>query len=115
MTALRSDIWLANLNPSKKSNEIGKIRPVVIFQNDELNRSSYPTTIILPLTTDLIDDAQPLRFRVDKRENLKKDSDVLIAHIRSIDNIRLIEKIASLSESEMIEIKELLDEVLLNY
>lgn len=115
MTALRSDIWLANLNPSKKSNEIGKIRPVVIFQNDELNRSSYPTTIILPLTIDLIDDAQPLRFRVHKRENLKKDSDVLIAHIRSIDNIRLIEKIASLSESEMIEIKELLDEVLLNY
>ncbi len=115
MTALRSDIWLANLNPSKKSNEIGKIRPVVIFQNDELNKSSYPTTIILPLTTELIDDAQPLRFRVSKRENLKKDSDVLIAHIRSVDNIRLIEKVASLSENEMIEIKELLDEVLLNY
>jgi len=47
MTALRSEIWLANLNPSKKSNEIGKIRPVLIFQNDELNRSSYPTTVIL--------------------------------------------------------------------
>lgn len=115
MTALRSEIWLANLNPSKKSNEIGKVRPVLIFQNDELNRSSYPTTVILPLTTSLIDNAKPLRFRVNKREQLEKDSDILIAHIRSIDNIRLIEKVATLSEDEMIEIKELLDEVLLNY
>ncbi len=115
MIPLRSEIWLANLNPSKKANEIGKIRPVLIFQNDEINRSSYPTTIILPLTTSLIDNAKPLRFRVEKRENLKKNSDILIAHIRSIDNIRLIEKIASLNKNEMIEIKELLDEVLLNY
>lgn len=115
MTALRSEIWLANLNPSKKANEVGKIRPVVIFQNDEINQSSYPTTVILPLTTSLIADARPLRFRVTKRENLKKDSDILIAHIRSIDNVRLIEKIASLSHDEMDEIKELLDEVLLNY
>ena len=115
MTALRGDIWLANLNPSKKANEVGKIRPVVIFQNDEINRSSYPTTVVLPLTTALIDDAKPLRFRVTKREKLQKDSDLLIAHIRSIDNARLIEKIASLSEDEMLEIKELLDEVLLNY
>ncbi len=115
MIPLRSEIWLANLNPSKKANEIGKIRPVLIFQNDEINRSSYPTTIILPLTTSLIDNAKPLRFRVEKRENLKKNSDILIAHIRSIDNIRLIEKIASLNKNEMIEIKELLGEVLLNY
>ncbi|CAA6799604.1 MAG: mRNA interferase [uncultured Sulfurovum sp.] len=115
MTALRSEIWLANLNPSKKSNEIGKTRSVLIFQNDELNRSSYPTTVILPLTTSLIDNAKPLRFRVNKREKLEKDSDILIAHIRSIDNIRLIEKVVTLNEDEMIEVKELLDEVLLNY
>jgi len=115
MTALRSEIWLANLNPSKKSNEIGKVRPVLIFQNNELNRSTYPTMVILPLTTSLIDNAKPFRFRVNKREQLKKDSDILIAHIRSIDNIRFIEKVATLSEDEMIEIKELLDEVLLNY
>ncbi|CAA6804591.1 MAG: mRNA interferase [uncultured Sulfurovum sp.] len=115
MTALRSEIWLANLNPSKKSNEIGKIRPVLIFQNDELNRSDYPTTVILPLTTSLIDNAKPLRFRVNKREKLQKDSDILMAHIRSIDNIRLIERVATLSENEMLEVKELLDEVLLNY
>ena len=115
MTAYRGEIWLANLNPSKKANEIGKIRPVLIFQNDSLNKSDYQTTIVLPLTTSLIEDAKPLRYRINAQDNLKKDSDILIAHIRSIDNIRLIEKISQLTKKEMLEIKELLDEVLLNF
>ncbi|MEA3553479.1 MAG: type II toxin-antitoxin system PemK/MazF family toxin [Campylobacterota bacterium] len=110
---LKGEIWLANLNPSKKSNEIGKVRPVLIFQNDELNKSSYPTTIIIPLTTSLIDDAQPLRYRIDKKNNLNQDSDLLIAHIRAIDNNRLINKISELSNNDMNIIKKLLDEVLL--
>ncbi len=115
MTAYRGEIWLANLNPSKKSNEIGKIRPVLIFQNDGLNESNYQTTIVLPLTTSLIDDAKPLRYRINSKDNLKENSDILIAHIRSIDNTRLIEKISQLGKNEMQEIKELLDEVLLNF
>ena len=114
MTAHRGEIWLANLNPSKKANEIGKIRPVLIFQNDELNKSDYATTIIIPFTTSLIDEAEPLRYRIRKRDRLEKDSDLLVAHIRSIDNNRLIQKIAALSSNEMTIIKKLLDEVLLD-
>ena len=112
MTACRGEIWLINLNPIKKSNEIGKIRPALILQNDELNHGNYPTTIILPLTTSLVDDAEPLRYRVVKREKLEKNSDILIANIRSIDNTRFIEKLTSLTAKEMQYIKSLLDEVL---
>ncbi len=112
MTAYRGDIWLINFNPVKKSNEVGKIRPALILQNDELNSGGYPTTIVIPLTTKLIDDAKPLRYRISKRDDLKEDSDVLIAHIRSIDNTRLIEKLASLDKNEIVEIKRLVDEVL---
>ena len=115
MTAYRGEIWLANLNPSKRANEIGKTRPVLIFQNNELNKSDYTTTIIIPLTTSLIDDAEPLRYRIDKRDKLDKNSDLLLAHIRSIDKNRLIQKIAILPNNEMSKIKKLLDEVLLNY
>lgn len=115
MTAYRSEIWLANLNPVKRVNEIGKTRPVLIFQNDELSKSDYATTIIIPFTTSLINDAEPLRYRINKREKLDKNSDLLIAHIRSIDNNRLIEKIATLPNNDMDKIKKLLDEVLLNF
>ena len=115
MTAYRGEIWLANLNPSKKPNEIGKVRPVLIFQNDELNESEYPTTVVLPLTTSLINNARPLRYRIEKRGRLKQNSDLLIANIRAIDNSRLIEKVAQLDKRELSEVKELLDDVLLNY
>lgn len=112
MTACRGEIWLINLNPIKKNNEIGKIRPALVLQNDELNSANYPTTIILPLTTSLIDDAEPLRYRVSSRDKLEQDSDILIANIRAIDNARFIEKLAILSSKEVFYIKNLLDEVL---
>lgn len=41
--------------------------------------------------TQLIDDAYPLRVRVDKSSKLLKSSDLLIDQIRSIDNKRLID------------------------
>ena len=112
MNPSNGDIWLVNLNPAKRDNEMGKIRPSVIFQNDELNNSSYPTTIIIPLSTQLIDDAKPIRLRVKKRENLEKDSDMVLTQIRSIDKSRLIKKIAQLSVQEQIELKKLFLEIL---
>jgi mRNA interferase MazF len=108
----KGEIWLANLNPTKKSNEVGKTRPVLIFQNNILNKSTYPTTIIIPLSTSLIDDAKPLRYRINKREKLEKDSDLLIAQIRSVDNSRFIEKLATLNEQELYQIKTLLDDII---
>lgn len=81
-------IWLANLNP-QKGTEPGKTRPVLILQDQALLDASHPSTIIIPLTTNLTDDAVPLRVRVKARERLKRDSDLLIDQIRAIDNRRL--------------------------
>ena len=111
MMVSKGEIWLANLNPAKKNNEVGKVRPVLVVQTDELNHSVYPTTIILPLSTSLVDDTEPLRMRVTKREKLQKDSDILIAQIRAIDNSRFVEKLAALTAKEMKRVKLLFDEV----
>ena len=112
MILYRGDIWLVNLNPIKKNNEMGKVRPVVIFQNNELNHNDYPTTIIIPLSTILVDDVEPIRMRIQKREKLKEDSDLVITQIRAIDNDRFIEKLATLNNSELEKIKELVNEVI---
>ncbi|MGJ0366255.1 type II toxin-antitoxin system PemK/MazF family toxin [Aliarcobacter cryaerophilus] len=112
MMVSKGEIWLANLNPSKKSNEMGKVRPVLVYQNDELNHSDYPTTIIIPLTTHLIDDAEPIRMRINKKEKLKEDSDLVITHIRAIDNNRFIEKLTMLNNVQMQKVKELFEEVI---
>jgi mRNA interferase MazF len=84
------DIWLANLNPGRGT-EPGKTRPVIILQNQVLLDVEHPSTLIIPLTTNLIDKAEPLRLRIKSQDKLKKDSDLLIDQIRAIDNLRLIE------------------------
>ncbi|MGE3613319.1 MAG: type II toxin-antitoxin system PemK/MazF family toxin [Sulfurimonas sp.] len=112
MTVCKGEIWLINLNPVKKNNEMGKIRPALIYQNDELNRSGYATTIIIPLSTSLIDNAEPIRMRVLKRDALEEDSDLVITQIRAIDNDRFIKKLTVLTQKELQKVKELLDEII---
>ena len=96
MMVSRGEIWLANLNPTKKNNEMGKVRPVLIYQNDELNHNNYPTTIIIPLTTKLIDNTEPIRMRIKSKDKLKDDSDLVITHIRAIDNSRFMGEVVEI-------------------
>ena len=44
------DVWVANLNPNRQR-EIGKIRPVLVFQANELTAANSPTIVILPMST----------------------------------------------------------------
>ena len=102
----KGEIYLARLNP-RKGNEVGKIRPVFIYQTDMLNEIGHPTTIILPLSTYLIDEAYPLRYRVISQDGLDRDSDILCDQIRAIDNQRIIsERLVKLPWQDVFEIDE---------
>ena len=90
MIRKRGEIWLADLN-SRRGTEAGKTRPVLIVQAQALLDADHPSTLIVPLTTKLIDDAQPLRLRIPAAGALKKNSDALIDQLRAIDNRRLIQ------------------------
>ena len=102
----RGDIVIVNLNP-KKGDEVGKIRPAVIISGDEENEI-LDTVILLPLSTDLIEDMYPYRIRISKRDNLKKDSDVLINQIRTLSKKRVDKKIGKILENEYKSIIEAL-------
>lgn len=84
------EVWLANLNPGRGT-EPGKIRPVLILQNQALLDANHPSTLIIPFTTNLIDDTEPLRLRVPAQAGLDKDSDLLVDQLRAIDNKRLVD------------------------
>ena len=102
----KGEIYLAKLNP-KKGNEVGKIRPVLIYQTNILNDCEHPTTIVLPISTVLIDGAFPLRYRITKRDKLEKTSDVLCDQIRALDNQRVLNGlITKLTYKEMLEIDQ---------
>ena len=81
------EIWLADLNP-QNGTEPGKYRPVLIIQDQVLLDISHPSTLIVPLTTNLVEDSEPLRIRIKAHNQLEKDSDLLIDQIRAIDNRR---------------------------
>ena len=108
----KGEIYLAKLNP-KKGNEVGKIRPVLIYQTNLLNDCEHLTTIILPISTILIDDAYPLRYRISKRDNLEKNSDILCDQIRALDNQRIIPNLLTvLTYKEILEIDKQIKVVL---
>ena len=60
---LNGEIWLANLNPGR-GKEPGKVRPVLIVQGQALLDAKHPSTLVVPLTTQLTEDAEPLRLRI---------------------------------------------------
>ncbi|BBP45777.1 mRNA interferase [Thiosulfatimonas sediminis] len=108
----RGGIYLANLNPAKGS-EPGKVRPVLVIQNDWLNEVQHATVIVLPLTTVLVDDAEPLRFRLFARDKLQKSSDVLCDQIRALDLRRITSDcLTTLTSAELASIEQNLKQVL---
>lgn len=85
----RGEVWLASLDP-RRGTEPGKTRPVLVVQSQALLDAEHPSTIVVPLTTALVDEAEPLRIRVRRTGRLRRDSDLLIDQLRAIDNRRLI-------------------------
>ena len=112
MAYRRGEIRLANFNPAKGT-EPGKIRPCLIIQSDLLNDAGHPSTTVIPLTSRLVNNAAPLRFRISPRDDLQSDSEVMLDQIRSIDNRRISnEALTELTGSELAEIEEYLRIVL---
>lgn len=50
-------------------------------------------------------------MRINKKEKLKENSDLVLTHIRAIDNNRFIEKLATLDIKQMQKVKELFEEI----
>ena len=108
----RGEIWVADLNPGRGT-EPGKTRPVLIVQAQALLDAGHPSTLVVPLTTQTTEGAEPLRIRVARTGRLRQVSDLLIDQLRAIDNRRLIEgPLALLNEQTMFGVAAALREVL---
>jgi mRNA interferase MazF len=105
MVYRRGDIVLANFNPQKQKEEIAKVRPAVIVSDTALNEVLDLVSVVA-LTTNLIDDAGILRVRIDKREKLEQNSDMMIEQLRSLSKRRISERIASVTDDEMDKISD---------
>jgi len=92
---IRGELWWADLGIPFGS-EPGYKRPVFVIQNDFFNNSKINTTIVIPLTTNLLLAEAPGNIIITGSESgLKKDSVMVISQIEVIDRQRLIEKITA--------------------
>ncbi len=108
----RGEIWLADLDPPRGT-EPGKTRPVLIIQSQTLLDVQHPSTLIVPLTTNLVEDAEPLRIRVPAFGRLRHKSDLLIDQLRAIDNRQMVKgPLAHLGRDLMARVREALMETL---
>jgi mRNA interferase MazF len=106
MSIKQYEIWTADLNP-QRGTEPGKRRPVVILQTNMLNKLPHPSTIICPITTNVIKESEILRVHISQGvSNLHEDCDILIDQIRAIDNRRLMEKLGDLPNELIEKVKE---------
>lgn len=105
------DIWSADLNPVRGT-EPGKIRPVLIVQSNLLNHH-HPSTIICPITSQIIQGVEVLRTHISSNDSgLDRPSDVMIDQVRAIDNRRLIKRLGSIKDEEKLAIQKNLRVVL---
>ena len=108
----RGEVWLADLN-SPRGTEPGKTRPVLIVQAQALIEAGHPSTLIVPLTTNIISAAEPLRVHIRASGRLRRRSDLMIDQLRAIDNRRLIQgPLAQLPPALMRQVSEAIREVL---
>ena len=96
-------IVLVNLDPTLGS-EIQKTRPCVIVSPNEIN-DNLRTVVIAPMTST----SRKYPTRVKIKHNTKEGW-VVIDQIRTIDKIRIVKKLGSLSEKETQECKRVIRE-----
>ena len=96
----RGDVYYADLRPVVGS-EQGGIRPVLIIQNDVGNRHS-PTIICAAITSKMNKAKLPTHIELPaERYHMVKDSVILLEQLRTIDKLRLKDKICHLDSSIM--------------
>lgn len=106
MTIRQFEIWIADLNPQIGTGP-GKTRPVLIIQTNLLNKVSHPSTLICPITTNVVTESDILRVHIkEDAANLYENCDILIDQIRAIDNKRLIKKVGKLPVDLVEKVKE---------
>jgi len=102
----RGEIWVGNLNPSR-GREIGKVRPVLIIQSDELGEDITPMVVILPLSIQIYPAFKRWRVTITARNRLLKPCQVVTDQPRALDRNRFGEgPLATLTADEMAAVEK---------
>ena len=104
---IKGEIWWANLPTNPYGSEPGKRRPVLIIQNDAINRSNIRTIICVVITSNLNLAQVPGNILIEKSiSRLDKTSVVNFSQILTVDKTRFTEQVVMLPKDYIIKINE---------
>ena len=106
----RGDIYIANLNPFKGS-EQGGTRPVLVLQNNDGN-FFCPTLIVAPLSSKLKKPNLPTHFLLKNGRGLMTDSIVELEQIKTIDKCRIKRYVGKITRTQMSGVEDAIRESL---
>jgi mRNA interferase MazF len=106
----QGEIWHADLNPTKGSEQAG-LRPVVVVSGNLLNEH-LAIVIVVPLTTKIKNYKGNPILSPTKINGLKAESEMLIFHIRSVSKDRLVKKMGSVEKEELNRAVKTLNDIL---
>ncbi len=104
------EIWYADLNPVKGSEQQG-YRPVVIISGNVVNKY-LKVVIVCPLTTKIKNYKGNVVLEPNAENGLSRKSEILIFHVRSVSKERLIKKTGTIKQTELDTLKEGLNDIL---
>ncbi len=106
----QGEIWYVSLDPIQGSEQAG-YRPVVVLSGNMLNEH-LNVVIVCPLTTKIKNYKGNIVLRPSSENGLKKTSEIMLFHIRSISKDRFNSKIGNIKPTELQELKIGLNDIL---
>ena len=85
MTIERGQIWMMEAGARMPEG-----RAVLVIQAQALLDAEHPTALVVPLSTNTVADAAPLRVRIPAIGKLKRETDAMIDQLRPVDVRSLI-------------------------
>lgn len=101
MPIKRGHLYVIDFNPRIKTKP-GKLRPALVLQSDLVNEAGYPSTIVVPTTTRLVENPGILRLRIKQGQGgIARDSDLLLGQVIAVANESSRQEIGALPNSLM--------------
>lgn len=112
MKIRRGHLFVVDFNP-RVNTKPGKTRPALVIQSDLVSEAGYPSTIVIPTTSQVIEEAGFLRVRLPKGTcGLEKESDLLLGQLIAVANISFKKDLGSLPSDLFEEIEKRLAVIL---
>ncbi len=110
MKIRQKEIWQVYFDPIVGSEQAGN-RPAVVISGNTMNEY-FNVIIVCPITSKIKNYQGHPILQPNETNGLKKESEIMVFHIRSLSNVRFKKKIGLINDVEFQNIKTTLNKIL---